>query len=214
MSSDPGTLFTVSAPSGAGKTSLVEALVERCPQVCVSISHTTREMRPGEKDGVSYHFVTEAAFLEMLNRGAFLEHARVYNYLCGTSQEWVEEQLTSGRDVILEIDWQGAKQIKRQRPDAVSVFIPSSPTPFTGYTITVPRDEVIDLPISVEEAIRFTVSGGVLVPRHQEMGEPDDGPARGSSALPSGLLPLPGEKPASDEPESSNPDSGPARDAG
>ena len=123
MSFDPGTLFTVSAPIGAGKTSLVEALVERCPQVCVSISHTTREMRPGEKDGVSYHFVTEAAFLEMLNRGAFLEHARVYNYLYGTSQEWVEEQLTAGRDVILEIDWQGAKQIKRQRPDAVSVFI-------------------------------------------------------------------------------------------
>jgi guanylate kinase len=123
MSSDPGTLFTVSAPSGAGKTSLVKALVERCPQVCVSISHTTREMRPGEQDGVSYHFVTEAAFLEMLDRGAFLEHARVYNYLYGTSQAWVEAQIEGGRDVILEIDWQGAKQIKRQWPDAVAVFI-------------------------------------------------------------------------------------------
>ena len=123
MSSDQGTLFTVSAPSGAGKTSLVEALVTRNPRVCVSISHTTREMRPGEKDGVSYHFVTEAAFTEMLNRGAFLEHARVFQYLYGTSQEWVDGQLASGRDVILEIDWQGAKQIKRQRPSAVSIFI-------------------------------------------------------------------------------------------
>ncbi|MEP5765820.1 MAG: guanylate kinase [Halieaceae bacterium] len=121
--SNPGTLFTVSAPSGAGKTSLVEALVSRCPQVSVSISHTTREMRPGERDGTSYHFVTEAAFQEMLSRSAFLEHAQVFNYFYGTSEEWVNEQLANGRDVILEIDWQGAEQIKRQRPDSVAVFI-------------------------------------------------------------------------------------------
>ena len=119
----PGTLFIVSAPSGAGKTSLVEALVERSPQVCVSISHTTRAMRPGEQDGVSYHFVTEAAFLEMLSRSAFLEHAQVFENYYGTSQDWVDGQLQQGRDVILEIDWQGAEQIKRQRPESVAVFI-------------------------------------------------------------------------------------------
>lgn len=123
MPSDPGTLFTVSAPSGAGKTSLVEALVESSPKLSVSISHTTREMRPGEEDGVSYHFVTEAEFLAMLSEGAFLEHARVFNHMYGTSQAWVQQQLAGGLDVILEIDWQGAKQIKRQRPDAVAIFI-------------------------------------------------------------------------------------------
>jgi guanylate kinase len=80
-------------------------------------------MRPGEKDGVSYHFVTLAAFHEMLNRGAFLEHAQVFENFYGTSREWVEGQLSAGLDVILEIDWQGAKQIKRQRPDSVSIFI-------------------------------------------------------------------------------------------
>jgi guanylate kinase len=122
--SSPGTLFTVSAPSGAGKTSLVEALAQRCSStVCVSVSHTTRDMRPGEQDGVSYHFVTPAAFEEMLNRGAFLEHAQVFENYYGTSQEWVEGQLNAGLDVILEIDWQGAQQIARQRPDSVSVFI-------------------------------------------------------------------------------------------
>ncbi len=121
--SNPGTLFIVSAPSGAGKTSLVEALVERSPQVCASISHTTRAMRPGEQDGVSYHFVTEAAFLEMLSRSAFLEHAQVFENYYGTSQDWVDGQLQQGRDVILEIDWQGAEQIKRQRPESVAVFI-------------------------------------------------------------------------------------------
>jgi guanylate kinase len=119
----PGTLFTVSAPSGAGKTSLVKALVERCPQLRVSISHTTREVRPGERDGVSYHFVTETVFRDMLARGDFLEHAQVFDYFYGTSQVWVEEQLQAGNDVILEIDWQGAAQIKRQLPDSVAVFI-------------------------------------------------------------------------------------------
>lgn len=80
-------------------------------------------MRPGEQDGVSYHFVTAAAFQEMFGRGAFLEHARVYDNFYGTSQEWVEETLRSGLHVILEIDWQGAEQIKRQRPDSISIFI-------------------------------------------------------------------------------------------
>ncbi len=119
----PGSLYTVSAPSGAGKTSLVKALVDRCPGIGVSVSHTTREVRPGERDGVSYHFVTETVFLDMLSRGEFLEHAQVFNHYYGTSQSWVDEQLAAGQDVILEIDWQGAAQIKRQREDAVSVFI-------------------------------------------------------------------------------------------
>ncbi len=119
----PGTLFTVSAPSGAGKTSLVEALAQIDGKVCISISHTTRPMRPAEQDGVNYHFVAEAAFQEMLARTAFLEHARVYDHFYGTSQDWVEKQLRSGVHVILEIDWQGAQQIKRQRPDSVSIFI-------------------------------------------------------------------------------------------
>lgn len=118
-----GTLFTVSAPSGAGKTSLVKALVERCPRLRVSISHTTREVRPGEKDGVSYHFVTDTVFRDMLSRGEFLEHAQVFDHFYGTSQAWVDEQLAAGRDVILEIDWQGANQIKRQREDSVAIFI-------------------------------------------------------------------------------------------
>jgi guanylate kinase len=118
-----GTLYTVSAPSGAGKTSLVEALTRRCQQLRVSISHTTRPMRPGEQDGVNYHFVTETVFKDMLQRTAFLEHARVFDNYYGTSREWVAEQLATGQDVILEIDWQGAQQIKRLQPESVAIFI-------------------------------------------------------------------------------------------
>lgn len=124
-----GTLFTVSAPSGAGKTSLVNALVSSTPGVNVSISHTTRPMRPGEADGVNYHFVEPARFLEMLGESAFLEHAQVFNHYYGTSSDWVKETLAKGNDVILEIDWQGAAQVRRQMPEAVSIFIlpPSRP---------------------------------------------------------------------------------------
>lgn len=121
--SNRGTLYTVSAPSGAGKTSLVAALVKSNPEVCVSISHTTRPMRPGEKDGENYHFVDHATFETMLEEGAFLEHARVFNNLYGTSQQWVVETLNQGMDVILEIDWQGAAQVRKQLPDTISVFI-------------------------------------------------------------------------------------------
>jgi guanylate kinase len=121
--SSPGTLFTVSAPSGAGKTSLVEALVRTSDRTTVSISHTTRPMRPGERDGVNYHFVTELAFQEMLARGAFLEHARVFGNYYGTSQEWVDERLAAGQNIVLEIDWQGAAQVRKLRPDSVAVFI-------------------------------------------------------------------------------------------
>jgi guanylate kinase len=118
-----GTLFIVSAPSGAGKTSLVKALIERCDQVMVSVSHTTRGIRPGEENGRDYHFVQESTFLEMLERADFLEHARVFGNLYGTSSAWVEEQLQAGQDVILEIDWQGARQIRTHRPDAKAIFI-------------------------------------------------------------------------------------------
>ncbi|MBC6906212.1 guanylate kinase [Saccharophagus sp. K07] len=118
-----GTLYTVSAPSGAGKTSLVKALIESTQGIQVSISHTTRAMRPGEVDGVNYHFVSQQEFMAMLERAEFLEHAQVFNNFYGTSREWVEATLKSGTDVILEIDWQGALQIRRLMPDAVSIFI-------------------------------------------------------------------------------------------
>ena len=118
-----GTLFTVSAPSGAGKTSLVKALIESTQNICVSVSHTTRPIRPGEIDGVNYHFVDQDAFQDMLGRTAFLEHAQVFSNFYGTSQRWVEDTLAKGEDVILEIDWQGAQQVHHMMPDTVGVFI-------------------------------------------------------------------------------------------
>jgi guanylate kinase len=121
--SHTGTLYTVSAPSGAGKTSLVAALVERCDGIRVSVSHTTRPIRPGEADGVNYHFVEEKAFNGMLDRSEFLEHARVFGNLYGTSRLWVEQELSDGTDVILEIDWQGARQVRAQLPDTCGIFI-------------------------------------------------------------------------------------------
>lgn len=122
MSSN-GTLYTVSAPSGAGKTSLVKALIENLNDVQVSISHTTRAIRPGEQDGVNYHFASQDEFAAMLGQGAFLEHAEVFGNYYGTSQAWVEETLAKGGDVILEIDWQGAQQVKRLLPNTLGVFI-------------------------------------------------------------------------------------------
>ena len=121
--SSTGTLFTVSAPSGAGKTSLVNALIESTPGLCVSVSHTTRPMRPGEQNGVNYHFVAAGEFHAMLEGAEFLEHAQVFGNLYGTSQTWVEAQLNAGTDVILEIDWQGAQQVKRLLPQTLSIFI-------------------------------------------------------------------------------------------
>lgn len=118
-----GTLFVISAPSGAGKTSLVKALVESMPDLHVSVSHTTRPQRPGEVNGVNYHFVDKAEFSSMLEDCAFLEHAEVFGNWYGTSKVAVDDQLLGGRDVILEIDWQGAEQIRRQAPQAISVFI-------------------------------------------------------------------------------------------
>ena len=123
MTTATGTLFTVSAPSGAGKTSLVHALVEQESTVEVSVSHTTRAMRPGEVDGVNYHFCDRATFAAMLDRGEFLEHAEVFGNLYGTSQRFVEATLAADRDVILEIDWQGAQQVKRLLPQTCAIFI-------------------------------------------------------------------------------------------
>ncbi|EME02088.1 MULTISPECIES: guanylate kinase [Stutzerimonas stutzeri subgroup] len=123
MSATTGTLYIVSAPSGAGKTSLVKALVDAQPQVRVSVSHTTRAMRPGEVDGVNYHFVSREDFLARLERNEFLEHAEVFGNLYGTSQRWLEQTLAEGFDLILEIDWQGAQQVRRLMPQAKSIFI-------------------------------------------------------------------------------------------
>lgn len=118
-----GRLYIVSAPSGAGKTSLVAALAKSEPGVRVSVSHTTRAMRPGEVEGVNYHFVDHAAFSAMLAREDFLEHATVFGNLYGTSRLWVLETLSRGEDVVLEIDWQGARQVRERLPETVSVFI-------------------------------------------------------------------------------------------
>lgn len=123
MQQSQGTLFTVSAPSGAGKTSLVARLLDEMDDVQVSISHTTRAMRPGEADGVNYHFVSHDTFEAMLQDSAFLEHAQVFDNHYGTSQKWVEDTLNCGRDVILEIDWQGAQQVRKLLPETVSIFI-------------------------------------------------------------------------------------------
>jgi len=123
MTIHTGTLYTVSAPSGAGKTSLVKALVEKTNNVQVSVSHTTRNIRPKEIDGVNYHFVKRDTFMSMVKTNSFLEHAQVFTNYYGTSTAWVEETLNHGIDVILEIDWQGAQQVRKQMPRAQSVFI-------------------------------------------------------------------------------------------
>ncbi len=118
-----GTLYIISAPSGAGKTSLVKGLVDSIDDIRVSVSHTTRQMRPGETDGVNYNFVTVPEFEQMVSNDVFLEYAQVFDNYYGTSREWVEQQLREGIDVILEIDWQGAQQVRPRMPGCVSVFI-------------------------------------------------------------------------------------------
>jgi len=118
-----GRLYIVSAPSGAGKTSLVKALLESSEGIAVSVSHTTREPRPGEKNGVHYHFVSKDVFEKMVDSGVFLEHARVFDHFYGTSRQAVEEQLQRGLDVILEIDWQGAQRVREQLSESIGIFI-------------------------------------------------------------------------------------------
>jgi guanylate kinase len=123
MSITTGTLYIISAPSGAGKTSLVKALLDSEALIRVSVSHTTRAMRPGEVEGVNYHFTNHEQFTRMLDNNEFLEHAEVFGNLYGTSQKWVEQTLAEGFDLILEIDWQGAQQVRRLMPQAKSIFI-------------------------------------------------------------------------------------------
>jgi len=118
-----GKLYIISAPSGAGKTSLVRQLLAEMPQLAVSVSHTTRAMRPGEVEGRDYFFVSSGQFQDLLAQQAFLEHAQVFDNFYGTAQQTVIDHLNQGLDVILEIDWQGARQIKQRLPEAVGIFI-------------------------------------------------------------------------------------------
>ena len=119
----PGTLFVVAAPSGAGKSSIVNACLARDSNICLSISFTSRAPRPGERHAEHYHFIAADEFKAMIAAGDFFEYAQVHGDWKGTAKQSVEPQLASGRDVLLEIDWQGAQQVKSQVPDAVSVFI-------------------------------------------------------------------------------------------
>ena len=123
MTHSTGTLYIISAPSGAGKSSLVKALTDTNPEIRVSISHTTRAMRPGEVDGVNYHFVSREAFVKMGEHGDFLERAEVFGNFYGTSQSHLQQTLDEGHDLILEIDWQGAEQVRKLMPQACSIFI-------------------------------------------------------------------------------------------
>jgi len=118
-----GRLFVIAAPSGAGKTSLVKALLASEPRLRLSVSHTTRKRRPTEQDGREYHFVSVPQFERLVARGEFLEHAQVFDNFYGTARSFVEEQLRQGYDVILEIDWQGAQQVRHAVPQCVSIFI-------------------------------------------------------------------------------------------
>ncbi len=118
-----GTLYIVSAASGTGKTSLLKALLEQTNGISLSVSHTTRDARVGEENGVHYHFVGKNTFHNLIEDGDFLEHAEVFGNFYGTSQSAVERQLNQGEDVILEIDWQGAEQVRKLMPNAVSIFI-------------------------------------------------------------------------------------------
>ena len=118
-----GHLYIVSAPSGAGKTTLVRLLLESDPDISLSISSTTRQPRSGEADGSAYHFIDVASFLERIDQGEFLEWAEVHGNYYGTSKRWIDAQLLAGRDVILEIDWQGAAQVRQVFPEAIGVFV-------------------------------------------------------------------------------------------
>ena len=119
----PGNLIIVSAPSGAGKTSLVSAMLAATADIDLSVSYTTRPPRPGEVNGKDYHFVSRETFMEMTGRGDFLESAEIYGNLYGTSQTWIQARMDAGRDILLEIDWQGSDQVRQLVPECVSIFI-------------------------------------------------------------------------------------------
>ncbi len=142
-----GKLYVISAASGAGKTSLVSALLQQVDDIQVSVSHTTRAPREGEVDGVNYHFVDTKKFEEMVEAAEFFEHATVFGNMYGTSQQHVEQQLLSGKDVILEIDWQGARQIRQLIPDCSTIYIAPPSTSALRERLTSrgqDDDEVID----------------------------------------------------------------------
>ena len=120
---NPGKLFIIAAPSGAGKTSLVNELLKRDSRLVLSVSHTTRNARPGEIDGQHYHFVSEADYAQMVKNGDFMEHAQVFDHFYGSNRNSVALQLEDGNDVILEIDWQGARQVQSVFPDSCLIFI-------------------------------------------------------------------------------------------
>ncbi|MES2998169.1 MAG: guanylate kinase [Pseudomonadota bacterium] len=119
----PGTLYIISAPSGGGKTSLVNALLESVSNLEASISYTTRAPRPGEKEEIDYHFIDEKAFKRLIQEQAFLEYATVFGHYYGTSLGWVTKKIEAGIDIILEIDWQGAQQIREKMPESIGIFI-------------------------------------------------------------------------------------------
>jgi guanylate kinase len=123
LSSGKGKLFVITAPSGAGKSSLIKAVLKEDPSLKLSISYTTRSPRPGEQDGREYHFVDDAAFLAMRERGEFLESAEVHGYRYGTAKQVIRDALSRGHDLLLEIDWQGARQVRDLHPDCVGIFI-------------------------------------------------------------------------------------------
>jgi guanylate kinase len=146
-----GNLFIVAAPSGAGKTSLVKALVQMVGDLEISISYTTRPPRPGEIDGVDYFFIEEPKFQEMIQNDQFLEYATVYGYHYGTAQEYVLNRLSEGKDILLEIDWQGALQVKKKFPEVISVFI-------LPPSIAVLRDRLYRRKQDEEQVIRNRLS--------------------------------------------------------
>lgn len=123
LNNEIGNLFVIAAPSGTGKTTLVKALTETIAQLTVSISHTTRDKRPNEMNHQHYHFVTQETFKHMIEQNHFLEYATIFDHYYGTSKTWVNDRLAAGKDVILEIDWQGHQQIKQLMPHAISIFI-------------------------------------------------------------------------------------------
>ena len=163
-----GTLYIISAPSGAGKTSLVKELLEQDTQVRVSVSHTTRAMRSGEQSGVDYNFISMEQFDALIAENLFLEYADVFTNKYGTSRMWVEGELNRGVDVILEIDWQGAQQVRAQMPEAVSVFIlPPSQQELRKRLTGRGQDgaEVIDLRMSqaVNEMVHYNEFDYVVI---------------------------------------------------
>ena len=116
-------LIIIAAPSGCGKTSLVKALLKNYDNLCVSVSHTTRKARKGEIDGANYHFISTSAFREMIDNNDFIEHAEVFGNMYGTARQNIKEKLENNVDIILEIDWQGARQVRQNMPDSISIFI-------------------------------------------------------------------------------------------